>query len=462
MPGLGTGALEAVRARRVLVDGRLQPALLRIADGRFSEIVTGPGALEAPVGDAGGSPADLAVLDVGDDVIVLPGIVDTHVHVNEPGRTAWEGFATATEAAARGGVTTLIDMPLNSIPSTTTPEALALKRARAAAKARVDVGFWGGAVPDNLGTLEVLWDEGVFGFKCFLLDSGVEEFAPLDRDQLHTAMREVAGFGGLLIVHAEHPDVIAAAPAPASRAYADFLASRPDAAEVDAIEMLIDAAREHGTRTHILHLSSARALEPIAKARAEGLPITVETCPHYLVLDADAVPDGAAEFKCCPPIRDADNADALWDGLRDGVIDVIVTDHSPSTAEEKHRGDGDLQQAWGGIAGLQVGFAAVADAASRRGIGIERVSAWMSSGPAALAGLGAKGAIAVGRDADLVLWAPDEPYDVRADALAHRNKLTAYDGLRLRGRVRATVLRGSVVFDGEGVPAIPSGQLLSR
>ncbi|QMW65855.1 allantoinase AllB [Mumia sp. ZJ1417] len=428
-------AIHVVRAERALVDGVLQPAQITVRDGVVVGVSTGS------TGDGGGSTDGGG----GGGAYLLPGVVDTHVHINEPGRTAWEGFATATEAAARGGVTTLVDMPLNSIPPTTTPAALALKRECAAGQLRVDTGFWGGAVPDSLGSLEALWDEGVYGFKCFLVDSGVPEFAPLDGDQLQAAMREIGGFGGLLLVHAEDPGVIASASARPSRAYADFVASRPDGAEVAAIASVVDAVRETGTRTHLVHLSSARALDLIAEARAEGLPLTVETCPHYLVLDAASVPDGAAAYKCCPPIRDRGNQDALWDALVDGIIDCIVSDHSPTTLAEKARGDGDLQQAWGGIAGLQVGFAAVADAASRRGIGLAQVSAWMSAGPARIAGIKGKGAIAVGNDADLVWWSPGGSYEVRADALAHKNKLSAYDGLTLRGRVLRTDLRGEPV-----------------
>ncbi|WP_370616329.1 allantoinase AllB [Mumia sp. Pv 4-285] len=441
---MGRSALSAANA---LVDGELRPATITITDGTITAVTLGAS------GD-----------DAGAGAYVLPGVVDTHVHVNEPGRTAWEGFATATEAAARGGVTTIVDMPLNSVPATTTPEALALKRSRAEGQVRVDTGFWGGAVPDNLGSLEGLWDEGVLGFKCFLIDSGVADFPPLGRDQLHAAMREIGGFDGLLIVHAEDPDVIASSPAPPSRAYADFVSSRPDEAEVAAIARVVDAVREHGTRTHLVHLSSARALGLIADARAEGLPLTVETCPHYLVLDAGSVPDGATEFKCCPPIRDRGNQDALWDALVDGVIDCVVSDHSPSTAAEKSRGGGDLQQAWGGITGLQVGFAAVADSAVRRGVGIERVSAWMSTTPARIAGVAGKGAIAAGYDADFVLWSPTDSYEVHAEALAHRNKPTPYAGLTLQGRVTRTVLRGETVFDAttDAVPATATGRLLRR
>ncbi len=340
-------------------------------------------------------------------------------------------------------------MPLNSIPPTTTLSSLYYKRSVASHRIQVDVGFWGGAVPDNLADLEPLWDAGVFGFKCFLADSGVDEFPPLSTPEFRLAMQEIGRFGGRMIVHAEDPAVLAAAPAPPSRRYRDFLASRPDESEVSAIRTVIEATREYGTRAHILHLSSAKALGLIADARAEGLPLSVETCPHYLVFDVDHLPDGAAEFKCCPPIRDQGNQDALWEGLRDGLIDCIVSDHSPSTVEEKQRGGGDLQLAWGGISGLQVSFPTVVDAAAQRGFGIERVSAWMSAGPAAVAGLDTKGAIAVGHDADLVRYVPGRSVTVDGELLSHRAKLTAYNGRVLSGSVSGSMIRGQVVFDGE-------------
>ncbi len=421
---------RTVAARRTLVDGVLREATLSIADGRIAAI----GPYDAR--------ADL-VLPASS--YLLPGVVDTHVHVNEPGRTAWEGFASATRAAALGGVTTLVDMPLNAVPPTVSLDALELKRAAAGPQAAVDVGFWGGAVPRSLGGLEELWEAGVFGFKCFLAPSGVEEFPALDEHQLRAALGEVAAFDGLLIVHAEDAAVLDAAPHPPSRAYADFVLSRPDAAETAAIARLLDGARETGCRVHVLHLSSARALDLLADARAEGLPVTVETCPHYLCLAAEDIPDAAPEFKCCPPIRDEGNRAALWEALTDGVIDVVVSDHSPTTAAMKCAGDGDLQQAWGGISGLQVGFVAVADEALRRGIGLERVAAWMATGTADLVGLSRKGRIAVGADADLAVYDTAAPQVVEAGRLAHRHPLSAYDGRPLAGAVTHALLRGEPV-----------------
>ena len=435
----------AVRARQVLVGDELRPATLVLADGRIGAV------------EPFDAPAAGPVLELPDEVQVLPGVVDTHVHVNEPGRTHWEGFATATRAAALGGVTTLVDMPLNSIPPTTTVAALRAKQQAAAGQLAVDVGFWGGAVPGNAGELEALWAAGVFGFKCFLSPSGVDEFPPLDPAGFTLALRTVAGFGGLVIVHAEDPGVLDAAPAPPSRAYADFLLSRPDASEVEAIRRVVDGARETGARVHVLHLSSARALPLLAAARDEGLPITVETCPHYLTFTAEQVPDAAGQFKCCPPIRDAGNRDELWAALAEGVIDCVVSDHSPATVAEKTKGGGDLQQAWGGIAGLQVGFTAVATEAARRGIDTATVSRWMSRSTADLVGLTGKGRIAVGADADLLGWDPTQQTPVAADRLAHRNPISAYDGLVLTGRVTHTLLRGRPVD-----PDSPRGTQLER
>jgi len=422
--------VDAVRSRQVLIGDALVAATLVLENGRVAAI--------RPVdADVGGT-----VLDVADTACVLPGVVDTHVHVNEPGRTEWEGFVTATEAAARGGVTTLVDMPLNSVPPTTTLDGLHRKQQAATDELMVDVGFWGGAVPGNLPDLEPLWEAGVFGFKCFLAPSGVDEFPPLDAEGFLRALREVARLDALMIVHAEDAAVLDASPAPASRAYADFVLSRPDTAEVAAIEQVLAGARATGARVHILHLSSARALDVLAAAREEGLPITVETCPHYLCFAAGAIPDAAPQFKCCPPIRDAGNRDELWQALRAGVIDVIVSDHSPATAEEKQRGDGDLQQAWGGIAGLQVGFTAVAHEAARRGVPLTDVSRWMSRGTADLVGLTHKGRIAVGADADLAVYDTAAGLDVDVAHLAHRNPISAYDGQHYDGRVTATLVRG--------------------
>ncbi|MBL1100737.1 allantoinase AllB [Streptomyces sp. 205] len=403
-------------------------------------------------------PPRARIEELGDDVL-LPGLVDTHVHVNDPGRTEWEGFGSATRAAAAGGITTLVDMPLNSIPPTTTVEALEIKRAVARRAAHVDVGFWGGAVPGNAADLKPLHDAGVLGFKCFLLPSGVDEFPQLTPAGLHSALREIAGFGGLLIVHAEDPHLIEGAPAPSGPAYADFLASRPRDAENRAIERLVELARELDARVHILHLSSAEALPLIAAARSDGVRVTVETCPHFLTLTAEEVPDGATEFKCCPPIREAANQDALWQGLADGTIDCVVSDHSPCTADLK---TGDFGGAWGGISSLQLGLSAVWTEARRRGHTLHDVVRWMSAGPAALVGLDRlKGAVAAGHDADFAVLAPDETFTVDPTALHHRNQVTAYAGRTLHGVVRSTWLRGRKIAD-HGIPTEPTGRLLER
>ncbi|GAA2044115.1 allantoinase AllB [Agromyces tropicus] len=429
---------------RVLVDGGFAPAEVGVRDGRIVR-VAGPGE-----GLRGARHVRL-----GDDEVLLPGLVDTHVHVDEPGRTEWEGFASATRAAAAGGVTTIIDMPLNSIPPTTSVAALAVKRAAAAGRVYVDVGFWGGLVPGNEGDLLPLVEDGVFGFKCFLIDSGVPEFPPVGADEMERAMALLARAGSLLIVHAEDAGVIAAAPHPHSPEYGDFLASRPDAAEGTAIAAVLDAARRTGARAHILHLSSAEPLDAIARARAAGVRISVETCPHYLALAAEDVPTGATAFKCCPPIREGANRDALWRGLEEGVIGTIVSDHSPAPAAMKLAPDGDFATAWGGIASLQLGLPIVWTEARHRGIRLEQVVEWMSAAPARLVGLDGKGAIAPGADADLVAFAPDEAFTVDAAALHHRHPITPYDGRELVGVVRSTWLAG-VEVDGTS----PRGRLL--
>ncbi|MCW2840308.1 MAG: allantoicase [Aeromicrobium sp.] len=425
--------IDAIQARRVLVDGEFVPATVTLEHGKITSI-----------GAHDDSPEGM-ILRPADSAYVVPGIVDTHVHINEPGRATWEGFFTATEAAALGGATTLIDMPLNSIPPTTTVAHLELKRQAATDQLMVDVGFWGGAVPGNLADLEPLWDAGVFGFKCFLADSGVAEFPPLDPAQFRAALGEIARFGGLMIVHAEDARVLAAAPSPPTRSYRDFVLSRPDEAETAAIRQVLDGARETGARVHVLHLSSARALDLIADARAEGLPVTVETCPHYLSFSAETIPDAAPQFKCCPPIRDGGNREALWQALREGIIDCIVSDHSPATAEEKGRGDGDLQQAWGGVSGLQVGFSVLAQEARRRAIPLADLSGWMSRNTADLVGLANKGRIEVGADADFAVYDTNAEFRIEATRLAHRNPISAYDGLRYGGRITRSVVRGNAI-----------------
>ncbi|MGZ4539898.1 MAG: allantoinase AllB, partial [Blastococcus sp.] len=397
-------------------------------------------------------PGDAVTL--ADDEVLLPGLVDSHVHVNEPGRTEWEGFASATRAAAAGGVTTIVDMPLNSIPATVSLEALHVKRQAAKGQVAVDVAFWGGAVPGNIDQLREMHEAGVVGFKCFLPDSGVPEFPPLDDAGLRAALAELATFDGLLIVHAEDGAVLAAAPQPRGPSYAAFLASRPGMAEESAIGQVVAAARDTGARAHIVHLSDADAVPMLRTARAAGVRITVETCPHYLTFAAEAVPDGATSFKCCPPIREASHREALWAALTDGDIDQVVSDHSPCTPDLKLLEAGDFGQAWGGIASLQVALPVVWTGARARGLGLEHVVRWMAEAPARLAGLPGKGAIAVGRDADLVAFAPDERWTV--GALHHRNPVTPYAGRELLGAVRRTWLRGKPA-DGS-----PIGRLLDR
>lgn len=441
-------AVELVlRSTRVITPEGTRAASVAVAGGKITAVL----AHDAEV------PAGARLEDFGDDVL-LPGLVDTHVHVNDPGRTEWEGFWTATRAAAAGGITTILDMPLNSLPPTTTTDNLRVKQEVARAKAHVDVGFWGGALPDNVKDLRPLHDAGVYGFKCFLSPSGVEEFPELDQEQLAASLAEITGFGGLMIVHAEDPHHLDSAPQNPGPKYADFLASRPRDAENTAIENLIAQAKRLNARVHVLHLSSSDALPLIAAAKAEGVRITVESCPHFLTLTAEEVPDGATEFKCCPPIREAANQDLLWDALADGTIDCIVSDHSPSTADLK---TGDFATAWGGISSLQLGLPAIWTEARRRGRSLEDVVRWMSAAPAALAGLSQKGAIEVGREADFAVVAPEETFTVDPAELHHRNRITAYAGKTLHGVVKSTWLRGTKIAD-HGTPTEPTGLLLER
>ncbi|MFJ7899643.1 allantoinase AllB [Streptomyces sp. NPDC096198] len=437
-----------LRSRQVITPEGTRAASVAVAGGT----ITAVGPYDAPV------PAGVRLEDLGDDVL-LPGLVDTHVHINDPGRSEWEGFWTATRAAAAGGITTLVDMPLNSLPPTTTVDHLRTKQQAAAGRTHTDVGFWGGALPGNVKDLRPLHDAGVFGFKAFLSPSGVDEFPHLDEEQLARSLAEIAGFGGLLVVHAEDPRHLSAAPQQGGPKYADFLASRPRGAEDSAVAQLISRARQFDARVHVLHLSSSDALPQIAAARADGVRITVETCPHYLTLTAEEVPDGASEFKCCPPIREAANQDLLWRALADGTVDCVVTDHSPSTADLK---TGDFATAWGGISGLQLSLSAVWTEARRRGHTLEDVVRWMSARTARLVGLDSrKGAIAPGHDADFAVLAPDETFTVDPAALQHRNRVTAYAGRTLYGVVRSTWLRGErIVADGEFTE--PKGRLLTR
>ncbi|MDI3405297.1 allantoinase AllB [Streptomyces cavernicola] len=436
-----------LRSTRVVTPEGTRAASVAVAGGKIAAVLP----YEAEV------PAGARLEDFGDDAL-LPGIVDTHVHVNDPGRTEWEGFWTATRAAAAGGITTLVDMPLNSLPPTTTVDNLRTKQEVARTKAHIDIGFWGGALPDNVQDLKPLHDAGVYGFKCFLSPSGVDEFPHLDREQLAASMGEIAGFGGLLIVHAEDPHELDVAPHLSGPKYGDYLQTRPRISEDVAIKGLIETAKRLNARVHVLHLSSSDALPLIAAAKAEGVQITVETCPHYLTLTAEEVPDGASEFKCCPPIREGANQDLLWQALADGTVDCIVTDHSPSTADLK---TDDFATAWGGISGLQLSLPAIWSAARKRGHSLDDVVRWMSARTSELVGLDQKGAIEAGRDADFAVLAPDETFTVDPAGLQHRNKVTAYAGKTLHGVVKSTWLRGERIH-AAGEFTEPTGRLLER
>lgn len=426
------------------------PASIHVRAGRIVSV--SPGEASAASG--------LPVVDVGAHA-VLPGLVDTHVHINEPGRTEWEGFASATAAAAAGGVTTLLDMPLNSIPPTTDAAAFGRKLEAAAGRCRVHVGFWGGLVPSSTFEVAHLAASGVFGFKCFLVDSGVPEFGRMPEQELEVAMREIARLDALLIVHAEWPDGIETAWPGRPQAYAGYLRSRPRAAENEAVRRMVRLCRETGARVHILHLSSAEALEPLESARAEGLPVTAETCPHYLALESEEVPDGATEFKCAPPIREKENRGRLWAGLESGVLDMVVSDHSPSPPELKQRDTGSFAGAWGGISSLGLALPVVWTEARRRGRSLSDLARWMSQAPARLARLEAwKGSIAPGQDADLVVFDPEAEWSVTPEDLRHRHKLSPYIGRKLTGAVAATYLKGEKIWEKGRDIGSPGGELM--
>ena len=440
-----------IRAQRVVLPDAIAPRSIHISEGRIVAV--------AGYDDVS---ADAEIVEVDDESVVMPGLVDTHVHINAPGRTEWEGFRSATLAAAAGGVTTLIDMPLNSIPPTTSLAGFKTKLDQAREDCFVDVGFWGGLVPGNKAELAPMFAAGVVGFKCFLVPSGVDEFEYVTEEHLREAMPELARLDALLIVHAELPGPIKTNDISASD-YQTFLESRPRAAENEAIELMIRLSREFNTRVHIVHLSSAEAVPILRDAQREGVRITAETCPHYLHFAAEDIPKGATEFKCCPPIREQRNREQLWEGLANGTIGLIVSDHSPCPGEMKLRESGDFMKAWGGIASLQLRLPVIWTEAQRRRFSLLDVTKWLCANPAKQVSLDSrKGSIAVGNDADLVVWNPDQQFTVAATALHHRHKITPYNGEPLLGVIEKTFLRGQKIYDVGHFADVPHGQMLLR
>lgn len=428
---MSKGSSYSLYSQRVVLPAGTQPATVYVAAGKIVRIEAGRKAPEAE--------------DLG-TAVLMPGLVDPHVHVNEPGRTEWEGFWTATRAAAAGGVTTLVDMPLNSDPVTTTQKAFALKCDAAQGQCWIDVGFWGGVIPHNQSELMPMAQQGVLGFKCFLVHSGIDDFPQSDRVVLEQAMPILKQAGVPLLVHAELEGDAPIHSEAQAQSYRAFLASRPKDWEDRAIRLMIALCQESGCHTHIVHLSSATALPDIQAAKAAGLPFTVETCPHYLYFAAEAIPDGRPEYKCMPPIREQENQRQLWQALQQGLIDCVVTDHSPCVPELKLCEAGDLVHAWGGIASLQLGLPSVWRQASVRGLSLEQLVQLMCTTPADFIGQPQKGRITVGADADLVVWEPEARFALKPEQIFFKHPISPYLYQELQGVVRRTYLRGALIF----------------
>lgn len=453
-----------IRSGRIVTDEGVVPGEVHIRDGTIEHVVT-----DRPA--TGNGTPGTALLDVG-ELVVMAGLVDTHVHVNEPGRTDWEGFETAGLAAAAGGVTTIVVMPLNCTPAATSVGALVGEVEAAREKCRVDYGLWGGVVPGNTGEIGPMWEAGALGFKAFMVESGVEDFGGVSVAALEKAADVLSRLGAPLLVHAEDPGVITRAAGTSGlagqpRSYRRYLASRPPEAEQEAVAALMRNIAPRGVHVHVVHVADGTGVpRMIREAQSRGLNVTAETCPHYLAFCAEEIDDGATGFKCAPPIRDRESREALWGLLRDGPLSMVVSDHSPCPPGMKSLEDGDFAKAWGGISSLQLGLAATWTGACRRGFGLADIARWMCENPARLAGLaGRKGRIAPGCDADLVIFEPETEWTVRGAELYHRHKATPYDGRTLRGVVNRTILRGRIIYDASSTnpfPTEPTGRWIKR
>lgn len=436
-----------IHSNRVIMPHGIYEATLIIEAGTISMVIDGKA-----------DSKEVGVLDVGDSIL-MPGVIDPHVHINEPGREDWEGFDSATRAAAAGGITTLIEMPLNADPVTTTVEALEAKINAAQGKLHVNCGFWGGIVPENVGNLEPLLQSGVFGIKAFLVDSGLNDFKNVDESDLKRGMQTIAKYDMPLLVHAEietpfeHDDIVD---------YNTYLKSRPKKWEGDAIKLMIDLCRRYKCRTHIVHLSSQNALSKIRSAKNGGLPFTVETCPHYLVFNAESIPANNTLYKCAPPIREESNSEQLWQAIIRDEIDFITSDHSPAPPELKHLDDHNFKKAWGGIAGLQFLLPAFWTGASAHNIDLTTVCKLLCEAPAEFVGLSKKGKIAPGFDADLVVWDPESNVDTSPEAIHHKHKATPYSDLLMKGNVLRTYVGGELVYQDGDFPGLAKGKVLLK
>jgi allantoinase len=448
-------AAKAFTSSRVVLPGKIGAFAILVVEQRIVAVV--------PRNEI---PTSIPVTDFG-DLAILPGLVDSHMHINEPGRTEWEGFRTATRAAAAGGYTMLVDMPLNCVPATTSPQALEAKRSVAQGQCQVDWAAWGGLVPNNLEQITALASAGVCGFKCFLIHPGIDEFTMVNEDHLRAALPKLKKTGLPLLAHAELPGPVDVATQGLMQAdwreYETYLNSRPDDAELGAIELLIRLCEESGCRIHIVHLSTSKALVRLRDAKRRGLPISVETCPHYLHLCSEEISSGATLHKCAPPIRNRENREALWEGLREGIIDLVATDHSPCPPLMKQMERGDFRSAWGGIPGVSLALPLIWTEASRRGFSLVDIARWMAEGPAQLTGLEErKGRLAVGLDADMVVFDPELEWVVTATELHYRHTISPYLGERLTGKVLMTFVRGDCVYNKGSLPLALGGREYTR